>query len=219
MLDPTHWKETTLLVLLVPRDHTAPPFTIRHFLVLLGLILATEPPIVPYAQQDSSASTQLRVLLLVLQGVIVSVDRLAVPCVRAEAIALQRIQVLSHVRLDSTLLVERHLAPNARREIIVLTEDRQQSVHLEHTPFHDLKPVKFVQKVFSVLARLSELLVRVGAIAPQGLRIVPNALLDIIALILPIFPLHVFSELSVSKDKLIALSVPLVTTAPVPPNL
>ena len=144
---------------------------------------------------------------------------LAVPCVQVEAIVLKRMQVLSHVRLDFTLLVELYLAPNARREIIVLTEDRQQSVHLEHTPFHDLKLVKFVQKVFSVLVRLSELLVRVGAIAPQGLQIVPNALLAIIALIRPIFPLYVFSELLVSKDNLIALPVPLVTTAPVPPNL
>jgi hypothetical protein len=155
LLDPTHWKATTLPVLLALQVPTAPPFMTPQSPVPRGLIPATELPIVRRAPLALSAWTRLRVQLLVAQGAIVLAELPAAPLVQVEATVLKRIPVPSLAPRGTTRLVGPHPAPNVRLEIIVLIKDHRSSVHLERIPFPDLKPAKCVPKATFALFPLS----------------------------------------------------------------
>jgi hypothetical protein len=152
--DTTHWKETTLHALLVPRDPTALPFLTLLSLVHRGAILDIEPPTAQLAPQVSSVWTQPRVLLLVPQGATASEELLAAPLVQAGATALKQTPVPYLAPQDTTRAMVPHPVLNAKQEIIASIRDHPSSVLSELIPFLDLKPVKFVQKDPFALALL-----------------------------------------------------------------
>lgn len=100
--------------------------------------------------------------------------------VQVEAIVLKQTQARLHVPQDFIHQVDPLIVLNVKLVIIVLINYHLQNAHWEPILFHDLKVVRFVQRVIFVLAPRYSLHVQVALTAMQVPLIVHSVQLDII---------------------------------------